>query len=216
MEYLKLAFNSAKQDDWDNYYKNLIIAAHRGSESAVRLLDYSYSNDIGKENWSDDLITFYEVASIEGNSYAQCHLGCVYEQRGDYHRAIDLYRKSAKQDNPFAFDDLGRIYEKGKGVEQNNRLACYFYLVSASKGYSIGMYNAARMLIYHEKINYPLALHLLMGAVEKQNKDAIKLLKKFLEQNKDVIKLLEELFDQNKKFLKEFCDQNISKNNCKL
>ena len=64
----------------------------------------------------------------------QMHLGCMYETgegvEKDYAKAVELYRESAKQGNPWGQTHLGWMYEIGGGVEKNYTEAVKMYLAA--------------------------------------------------------------------------------------
>lgn len=178
--HFELALGYKKQEDWNGYYKNLIIGANNGDLNSIKLMDQSYANNIGigNKNWSYKFIEFCFEESNQNNSFAQCHLGIFYENgvtiedkviEKNYEKAKEFYSKSIDKNNPVGYNNLGRIHEFGIGIPKSLNKARELYKKSAKFGYSIGMYNFSRLLISYEP---------------KNNKKAQKWLKKACEQNK--------------------------------
>ena len=61
--------------------------------------------------------------------------GLAAYERGEYGAAIMLLRPLAVQGNPDARYSMGRIYEYGRGVEQNSQLAVEWYELAAGSGH---------------------------------------------------------------------------------
>lgn len=70
----------------------------------------------------------------------QNHLGDDFyygenEQKQSYSEAVKWYRKAAKQGHSQAQFNLGRCYESGKGVQQNDEEAAKWYRKAAEQGH---------------------------------------------------------------------------------
>jgi TPR repeat protein len=59
----------------------------------------------------------------------------------DYAAAAEFYRKAAVLGYPLAQNRLGRLYEMGRGVAQNNVTAYVWYAIAASHGNDHAMAN---------------------------------------------------------------------------
>ena len=94
-----------------------------------------------------------EIAE-QGNVYAQCQLGTMYEDgRGvsqDYAEAVEWYRKSAEQGYVSAQYFLGEMYHYGKGVSRDYAKAVEWYRKSAEQGDTNAQYELGYM--YHNGI----------------------------------------------------------------
>ena len=53
----------------------------------------------------------------------------------NYTAAADWYIKAANNGNAAAQDSLGRLYEFGDGVEQNDEVAMHWYRMAAKQNY---------------------------------------------------------------------------------
>lgn len=73
-----------------------------------------------------------------GNPKAQARLAFLYyegkEIPQDYKKAINLYKKAAKQGLPAAQSELALMYNIGLGEERNNMLACMWLIIARQNG----------------------------------------------------------------------------------
>ncbi|BAU48549.1 Sel1 repeat-containing protein [Sulfurifustis variabilis] len=90
-------------------------------------------------------------------------------QSADYERAMKLFRPLAEQGDPQAEYYVGRMYEKGQGVEKDNEQMALWYRRSAEKGYARAQYKLA--------VGYAFGL----GGAEQDDAEAVKWLKRSAE-----------------------------------
>ena len=64
-------------------------------------------------------------------------------QRGDYARAIKLFRQLAEQGHPWAQRRLGLIYAEGKGAPQDYEESVKWYRLAAAQGNVLAQYDLA-------------------------------------------------------------------------
>ena len=90
-----------------------------------------------QKKW-DDAAVWYRKAAEQGNAFAQCTLGDLYETgKGvpkDYALAALWYRKAAEQGYADAQESLGDLYETGDGVSEDYALAALWYRKAAEQG----------------------------------------------------------------------------------
>jgi len=65
--------------------------------------------------------------------------------RQDDSKALEWFKKSAKQNNRTAQGYLGKIYENGKGVRQNKTTAKEWYGKACDNGFQLGCDNYKRL-----------------------------------------------------------------------
>ncbi|QWG12219.1 sel1 repeat family protein [Bradyrhizobium sediminis] len=70
--------------------------------------------------------------------------GAAYDG-GDYATALRLYRQMADQGNGNAQFSLGTIYEKGRGVAQDDAEAAKWYRLAADQGHPTAQFNLGIM-----------------------------------------------------------------------
>jgi TPR repeat protein len=85
--------------------------------------------------WTEDHRKELLAKAQRGEAGPQMWLAAAYEQgwfgKTNVPEALKWYRKSAKNRNPDAQNDLGRMYEDGEGVKQNYALAAKWYRKAA-------------------------------------------------------------------------------------
>ena len=87
-------------------------------------------------------ITYLQKAINEGDQVAIVDLGVVYEKMGDYENAHKCYEYCAMF-HAVAAHNLGNLYEQGKGVEIDYKIALMWYEISAKKGYYFAYHKIA-------------------------------------------------------------------------
>jgi TPR repeat protein len=95
--------------------------------------------------------------------------GCNYDEQGKYKEAVKWYRKAAEQGHIEAQANLGVMYSKGRGVEQDYKEAVGWYRKAAKQGYARAQTNLG--LRYEEG-----------QGIEQDYKEAIKWYNKAAEQ----------------------------------
>jgi TPR repeat protein len=79
-----------------------------------------------------------EERAERGDADAQFQLATQSQNKRD---AVYWYQQSAAQGNAAAQNNLGVMYRKGSGVEQNFELARHWFAEAASRGHHIAEYN---------------------------------------------------------------------------
>ena len=59
-------------------------------------------------------------------------------------KAIDYFKKGMKLGDPECLNELGIIYDTGRGVAKNEKLAFEHYQMGAIKGYDMAQYNLGK------------------------------------------------------------------------
>lgn len=97
--------------------------------SYLRELAISYAE---KEQFSAASLLF--VKALKNGDYNTINdLGVMNESIGKYDNARELYEKATEYGCDFAYINLGNIYERGFGVEQDFEKAFHFYKKAQSK-----------------------------------------------------------------------------------
>lgn len=135
-------------------------------------------------NMGLDLDTGKQARRAGDYKLAEHHLGPLAEfglDEAKYEYGIVLLRKEDSKDEDYkmalgylksvkgkregnALFEVGRIYEKGLGVEQNLDIALEYYAKAVEKGYSRGVYQSAS--VYEKKKDYRQALALYKKALD--------------------------------------------------
>ena len=99
----------------------------------------NYTDAINSGLTGSDLATAKaELAKLKGGSSSASandlyFQGTEAEEAGDYSKAAELYRKAAEMGDPYAQNNLGFLYDEGKGVPQDKAKAFEWYLKSAEQ-----------------------------------------------------------------------------------
>jgi CHAT domain-containing protein/TPR repeat protein len=148
-----------------NYLK---ASADKGFGDAMASLgDYYYNGTYVTKNYYEAR-KWYELASNTKSrhaGYAIYMLGkMAFWGDGELRnikKGVELYQRASDVGNVYALNELGRIYQNGIEVDENQDLAFQYYLRSANLGNHIGQIEAA--------------MHLMDGRGVKENKDKAKI-----------------------------------------
>jgi TPR repeat protein len=87
------------------------------------------------EGKPEEAIKLWTPLAESGDKVAQASLGLLYQTgQGapqDQLRAVQLFKRSARQGYPFAFTALANSYYEGLGVEKSSEKALHWFLLSA-------------------------------------------------------------------------------------
>jgi uncharacterized protein len=97
--------------------------------------------------------------------------GLAAYERGDYANALKIYRSLAAEGDSTAQNDLGFMYDEGKGVTKDYTEALRWYRLAAAQGHATAQKNLGRM--YEEgkgaKQDYAEAIKWYRQAAEQGN-----------------------------------------------
>ena len=77
-----------------------------------------------------------ETRASRGEANAQIDLGKQYNDRGDYTKAMEWWRKAADQGNPRACYNIGALYTNGQGVQKDLGEAEKWFQKSVDGGFT--------------------------------------------------------------------------------
>src|SRR5262245_51286937 len=89
--------------------------------------------------------TLIFAVGFAGSGAAGLGDGAAAYARGDYATALRMWRPSADQGDAIAQNNLGVMYEKGRGVPQDYAAAVSWYRKAADQGYGPSQYNLGVM-----------------------------------------------------------------------
>ena len=156
---------SAEQGNADaQYYLGVMVKYGHGVYPEYKRAEWLFRRSAEQNHpWAcRELMTLLSAGPVkwcqeiaeQGNVYAQCQLGTMYEDgRGvsqDYAEAVEWYRKSAEQGYVSAQYFLGEMYHYGKGVSRDYAKAVEWYRKSAEQGDTNAQYELGYM--YHNGI----------------------------------------------------------------
>ena len=143
------------------------MAAEQGNKEAQYNLGQCYKNGRGVEQDYSKAAEWYRKAARQGDKDAESELQAIVHQTGttdaivqlnlgrkyykgdgveqSYSKAVELFRRAAKQGNKEAQYNLGQCYKNGRGVEQDYSKAAEWYRKAADQGdedaqYILGQY----------------------------------------------------------------------------
>ena len=89
-----------------------------------------------KKSLSLSIILFllFSLSGCEKNGEENKSKGDVFYSRGDYENALSVYKQEAKRGDSHALLGLCKMYEDGKGVKENDRLAFQYCMQAAKRG----------------------------------------------------------------------------------
>ncbi|MDR3624758.1 MAG: BTB/POZ domain-containing protein [Chlamydiales bacterium] len=122
-----LAYNLAngiteRKENRDEAEKLLRQVALRGYPPAMTELGKLLELKHGKP--SEEAIQWYAQAAAQNDSYAQNRLGYIYYHSfKDNKKAVELFQKSADQNNPFAKVNLARMFLNAEGIIMDSKNA---------------------------------------------------------------------------------------------
>jgi uncharacterized protein len=85
-----------------------------------------------------------------GNAEAAFRLGRYYHLEAyqlDYKRAFSLYTLAMRKGHAWATNNIGLMYEEGRGIPSDINLAIDYYLQAADKGNSYGYSNLGKLFV---------------------------------------------------------------------
>ena len=160
-----VAFDMKKAMKW--YFK----AADMGSKRAQYALGSVYSRGIGgmpkdgikAYNWFIKVVasgtppelSFFPVTNE--NKFAYGSIGNLYEFgnvgfTSDLKKAVEFYKKAAGKDEVVSLTALGRLYEDGKGVPEDDQRAIEYYQKAAELGYAEAQFRIAEKYNFGEGV----------------------------------------------------------------
>ena len=124
--------NTSNSMELDELF-GIVEKALEGDSDAQRRLGDCFYNGIGVNVDYQKAAFWYEKVA-EKDERVKYHLGvCCYSEH-DYEKARLWFEQSAEQECSEAQFELGRCYEKGKGVIANREKSLYWYTKSAEHG----------------------------------------------------------------------------------
>jgi TPR repeat protein len=131
--------------DYDKAFKLFKRSADQNYPFGIYNLGLMYEQGKGvKQDDEKALALFQKAVASSNKTGAGYYIGIFYEEgRGglpqDYKLAMEWYKKSLNY-NAYCFHLIGKLYEKGRGVEVDSAEAIKWYKRSADADVGFGMY----------------------------------------------------------------------------
>jgi TPR repeat protein len=97
-----------------------------------------------------------QIASAQDDAPKPSDPGSVAFWNGDYAGAMQAWQSNATAGDPEAMKNIGDLYNKGLGVEQNSKQAAVWYEKSAQLGFVIAQYNLANLYYSGRGVDHDL------------------------------------------------------------
>ncbi len=125
-------------EDYSKAFKLFKYLADEGYVPAYSYLAECYMDGLGVAKDEDLMVEYYEKAIDGGTSWCTYDLGNFYYNKGNFPKALELYKLCSGSDNAFrtdAYYKMGEMYEKGQGVAPNltTAIQCYRKSVQYAK-----------------------------------------------------------------------------------
>ena len=150
-----------------------------GNPYAIYHLGTLYENGQGVEKNNTTALSHYVLADQMGLSQAKYKMGliCEFGQCGvglSYEVAYDIYKEASDFGSSDAQCQLGGLYERGHGVEQDLQKAAYYYKLSSDNGNGRAKFLLADLYLKGIGVEKSLteALELLHQAAALKNSQA--------------------------------------------
>jgi TPR repeat protein len=104
-----------------------------------------------EKNWGCAM-HYFELAAQRGRGSAMTLYGWVLSNQPsagekDFAEALNWYRKGANAGDLFAQNNLGEMFERGRGTRRDDKQARQWYGRAAEAGFGPGQFNYARLLL---------------------------------------------------------------------
>ncbi len=114
-------------------------AVNRDHPYAMVALGLMYENGRGVERDPAEALRLFRQAGDKGNVAGLFYVGLSYERKKDFEKSAANYAAAARLGNMPAMHNLAIAYDRGRGVEQNRRLAAewMFKAIKAGSKFSL-------------------------------------------------------------------------------
>lgn len=164
-----------KKNNYDEYIMALTASADEGWEDAIRELDIEETNNFPRYSLQNYNVTkkFYKNRS---GLYSQFALAAYYQHyKRKYDKAKNIYENLVEKGLSEAMNALGFMYQTGKGVVLDSKVAVKYYRMSIKAGGIRGYNNLGFM--YQKGLgveqNYGKADKYYKLAISKGNKHGL-------------------------------------------
>lgn len=118
------------------------IAAQEGMHDAVLAMGWFYLNGVGVKADAQAAVHWYKKAARQGDPKAMYSLGEIAYRSGDHAEALTWFKKAAGDGHQRSNLWIGKMYWRGHGVPQDQKLAEDYFTQAAS-----GKVDAARRIL---------------------------------------------------------------------
>lgn len=116
------------------FSEELVKLAEDGNAEAQYYLYHCYYNGQGVEKNRERALLLLNESANQGYADAQLDMGLYAMSKCSYDKAFEWFMKAANQDNAKAQQNVGYCYEKGVGVQKNDKEAFRWTKKAAEQG----------------------------------------------------------------------------------
>jgi len=177
--------------------KNLYLSVHwyleaieNGLTQAMNNLALMFAKGQVFAQDENKAMEWLKIASETGDSTAACNLGILYcnLEKPDYDKAFVAFKQAGKAGSPIAMNNIGCLYLRGYGVDQNYRKALKWFKKSSERGSVAAKYNIGMMYMngFGVKVNFAKAEEWILKSQENDLASEAKL----VNEDHDLTKLI--------------------------
>jgi TPR repeat protein len=130
------------------------IAAQEGMRDAVLAMGWFYLNGVGVKADEQAAVHWYKKSARQGDPMAMYSLGEIAYGGGDYAEALTWFRRAAGDGHQRSNFWIGKMYWRGHGVTQDQKLAKH-YFAQAAAGKSDVARRVIRYVAFRARKNAP-------------------------------------------------------------
>ena len=167
MGYTEANFYLGVLFDWYGYPNKDYVTAREYYEAcgenpyAQISLGFLYYNGQGVDKDEERAKELFQSVVDQGCVEGYLGLACIVQNESDYYTAYEYYNKASEGTEPLfvakAMFDIGRMYYRGEGVEQDYAKEMEWYEKAADLGYADAMHNIGYMYNYGEGVEQDYA-----------------------------------------------------------
>ena len=156
------------------------LAAEQSHAESQYLLSTMY--DAGQGLPQDDTQAAYweRKAAEQGHAYAQANLSFRFYAADNFREAFAWCERAAHSNLAWAQYNLGLMYRKGEGVQQNNREAAHWYRLAATQNFPEAQQKLADLYYTGQGVehDYAQSRHWIRQAALQGHEQALRELKR--------------------------------------
>jgi hypothetical protein len=93
-----------------------------------------YDSGRGVSRDTNEALRLFRKAGEKGIAAGDFYVGLHYERAKDFEKSVSYYAQAAQKGDPAAMHNLAVAYDKGRGADQNRRLAAEWMLKAIRLG----------------------------------------------------------------------------------
>lgn len=133
------------QRDYPSAFSDFQEAAGLGNVEAMTFLGYMYHEGHGTLRDLERSRVWFETAAAKGNPSAMANLGYLASVRGEHAEAVSWLSRAIGAGDTAAMFNLGTMYLKGEGIDQDYQKAYQLFSRAAQNGDGAAMNSLAVM-----------------------------------------------------------------------